>query len=90
VQLDKNIFGSGVFSAVTNDRPDFKLTFVVTKLDVDEGAFIWSSNTYVTEAKFELSDNTGKVVFSVKASGESSKAEEAMKNLAANLAAKMK
>jgi hypothetical protein len=90
VQLDKNIFGSGVFSAVTNDRPDFKLTVVVTKLDVDEGAFIWSSNTYVTEAKFELSDNTGKVVFSGKASGESSKAEEAMKNLAANLAAKMK
>lgn len=90
VQLDKNIFGNGVFSAVTNDRPDLKLTVVVTKLDVDEGAFIWSSNTYLTEAKFELSDNTGKVVFSGKATGESSKAEEAMKNLAANLAAKMK
>jgi hypothetical protein len=90
VQLDKNIFGNGVFSAVTNDRPDLKLTVVVTKLDVDEGAFIWSSNTYLTEAKFKLSDNTGKVVFSGKATGESSKAEEAVKNLAANLAAKMK
>ena len=45
VQLDKNIFGNGVFSAVTNDRSDLKLTVVVTKLDVDEGAFIWSSNT---------------------------------------------
>ena len=91
VQLDKNIFGNGVFSAViTNDRPDLKLTVVVTKLDVDEGAFISSSNTYLTEAKFELTDNTGKVVFSGKATGESSKAEEAMKNLAANLAAKMK
>jgi hypothetical protein len=41
-------------------------------------------------AKFELADSTGKVVFAGTASGGSSKPEEALKKLSADIAAKMK
>ena len=89
-QLDKNVSEGGFFAAVTNDKPDFKLTVVFTKMEKEEGFTIFNSDTFEAAAKFELADNTGKVVFSGKASGDSEKAEDAMKKLAADIAAKMK
>jgi hypothetical protein len=90
LQLDKSVSEAGFFSAVTNEKPDFKLTVVITKMETDDGILGWGPDTYEAEAKFELADNTGKVVFSGKGSGDSGKAEEAMKKLAADVAGKMK
>jgi hypothetical protein len=89
-QLDKNVSEGRFFAAVTNDRPDFKLTVVFTQMEKEEGFTIFNSDTFEAAAKFELADNTGKVVFSGKASGDSEKAEDAMRKLAANIAAKIK
>jgi hypothetical protein len=89
VQLDKDLSEGGFFSAVTNDKPDFKLTVVLKKME-DDSLFVFSPDSFAAAAKLELTDNTGQVVFSGNASSNSGKAEEATKKLAADIAAKMK
>jgi hypothetical protein len=88
VQLDKDLSEGGFFSAVTNDKPDFKLTVVLTETG-DDALLIFYDDINAA-AKFELADNSGKVVFAGSASGNSNKPEEALKKLAADIAAKMK
>jgi hypothetical protein len=88
VQLDEDLSKTGFFSAVSNDRPDFKLTVTLTKTS-DDALLIFYDDINAA-AKFELADNTGKVVFAESASGNSSKPEEALKKLAGDIVAKMK
>jgi len=88
VQLDEALSKAGFFSAVSNDRPDFKLTVILTKTS-DDALLIFYDDINAA-AKFELADNTGKVVFAGSASGNSSKPDEALKKLAADITAKMK
>jgi hypothetical protein len=88
VQLDEDLSKAGFFSAVSNDRPDFKLTVTLTKT-ADDALLIFYDDINAA-AKFELADNTGKVVFAGTGSGNSSKPEEALKKLAADITAKLK
>jgi len=58
VQLDEALSKAGFFSAISNDRPDFKLTVILTKTS-DDALLIFYDDINAA-AKFELADNTGR------------------------------
>jgi hypothetical protein len=88
-KLDAILSQSGVFAAVSDERPDFRLNVVMKTLG-DQSPISFYDD-YEAKADFQFADITGKILSSGSVSGSSGDSDEqALDKMAAQLGAKMR
>jgi len=87
-KLDTILARSGFFSAITEEKPDFRLTVTLKSLE-DESPFDFI-DAYAAKADYQFSDATGKGLFSGSATGNSNTSStEALDRMTTQIAAKL-
>src|SRR5581483_6693785 len=87
-KLDASLARGGLFSAITEERPDFRLVVTLKSLE-DESPFDFI-DAYAAKADYQFSDVAGKILFAGSATGNSNNSStEALDRMTTQIAAKL-